>query len=136
MSSLERSSKIEKLLPLFVDLSYKLLAVLLMNQPNGQLTVTVNNSQLRTMASETVDLVDLPLTPTLYSTAVPLEHHLHMRMCPTNQECSLWDSIPGPLEHWATALPMRKLIVSSNGYSCKQSKLREPPTKVQKEVSF
>ena len=35
------------------------------------------------------------LSPTLHR-AVPIERHLRMQVCATNEECSQWDIIPGP----------------------------------------
>ena len=43
--------------------NYQLLVVMLLKQPNGQLPLTVDHSQLRTMVSETEDPIDWPLSP-------------------------------------------------------------------------
>ena len=56
--------------------------------PNGQLPVAVDHSQLRTMASETVNSINSPLPPTLYR-AVPPE----LQMRDTNQERSKLDRL-------------------------------------------
>ena len=50
--------------------NYKLLAVILLKQPNGGLLVAVDHNQLRTMASDTVDPIDWSHPPP--SWAVPL----------------------------------------------------------------
>ena len=52
------------------EVNYQLLAVMQLKSHNVQLPVVVDHSQLHTMASETVDLTDWPLPPTLYR-AVP-----------------------------------------------------------------
>ena len=44
--------------------TYKLLAIMLLTQPNGQLLVPIDHNQLRTMASETVDPMEAVI-PTL-----------------------------------------------------------------------
>ena len=71
------------------------------------------------MASETVYRFKwLAVTPTLHG-AVPPERHLHMQLRSTNQEGNHSDSISGPLEHYATALPVRPLRVwahTTNNY--------------------
>ena len=48
---------------------------MLLKQLNGELLVAVDHSQLWTMASQTVDQIDWPLSPTLHR-AVP--HELHV----------------------------------------------------------
>ena len=55
--------------------NYQLLAVMLLKLSKGELSVLVDYSQLRTMASETADPFDWPLPPTLHR-AVPLELHV------------------------------------------------------------
>ena len=47
-----------------------------MSLHNRQLQVSVDHSQLRTVASETVDLIEWLLPPTI-DRAVPPERHLH-----------------------------------------------------------
>ena len=65
----------ENLLPQICGVNYQnLLVVMLPKYPNGRLPVTVDLSQLRTMASETVDPIDWPLPPALHR-AVPPERH-------------------------------------------------------------
>ena len=49
----------ENLLPQFCGVNYQLLAVMLLKQLNDRLPVAFDHSQLRTMASETVDPIEL-----------------------------------------------------------------------------
>ena len=62
-SSLAGSPPMEDLLPQFCGVNYQLLAVMLLKSPNGRLLVTVEKSQLRSMASETVDPIAWKLPP-------------------------------------------------------------------------
>ena len=57
----------ENLLPLFIGpiISY-LILVMLLNKLNVKLLVSVDHCQQRTMASETIDLIDWPMPLTLY----------------------------------------------------------------------
>ena len=90
----------ENLLPRSVrGVNYQLLAVILLKQPNGQLPVAVDHSQLQTMTSETRDPIFWPLPQPFTGST-----HLSVKI---KQECSKRDSIPGPSEHFATALPKR-----------------------------
>ena len=70
-----------------------------MGETNWKLPVAVDHSQLRTMASETLDLIDFLLPPTLYGAEPPkcnvhMEIHLHKQF-----KSVVMDSIPGTLEH-------------------------------------
>ena len=46
-----------------VSYNYQLLAVMLLQYPDGQPPVTVNQSQLQTMTSVPVDLIEFSLPP-------------------------------------------------------------------------
>ena len=72
-SSMARSLPVENLLPQNVGSIINNLQYL--KQPNGELLVTVNHNQLRTMASETVDPIDWSHPPP--SWAVPPERLVH-----------------------------------------------------------
>ena len=56
--------------------NYQLLAVMLLKQPNCELLVAVDHSQLRTIVSETIDSIDWPLQP------YPCSSHWDMNMWP------------------------------------------------------
>ena len=77
-----------------------ILAVMLLKQPNGEIPVVVDYSQLTTLASETVDPIDWPLSPTLHRAIPPELHVLHaiMKMMATNYKtcCSHWDANTRP----------------------------------------
>ena len=64
----------------------------ILKQPNGELLVAVNHSQLRTMASERVDPIDWSHPPP--SWAVPSERLVHsINQCTqldSNVNCSMW----------------------------------------------
>ena len=82
--------------------NYQLLAVMLLKQSNGEFMVAVNHNQLRTMASETVDLIDWSYPPP--SWAVPPERLVHIR------------------NHWSNVQPQHArqphCLCGNSGYKC------------------
>ena len=81
-SSMARSLPVENLLPQNVGSIINYLMLLMGSNPRGstlnrELPVAVNDSQLRTMASETVDPIDWPLALTLHRAVPPELHVLH-----------------------------------------------------------
>ena len=91
---------------------YQLLAVMQLKQPNGQLNVTVDHSQLWPMAWRlyyTIDRIAWPLPPTLYR-ALPPNRHLHVENALLNQQCTKRDAIYGfmntshSIAYWGTII--------------------------------
>ena len=92
----------ENLLPLPVRQNYHLLAVMVQKLPNGQLPVAADHSQLRTMASETVNTINWSLPPPITG-QYPLSVQVVPPTCTaqhTLQINSVSRMIPGPYENW------------------------------------
>ena len=94
--------------------NYQLLAVILLKQPNGEPLVAVNQNQLRTMASETVDPIDW-LHPPPYKGSTPWAPpiaHCNAGWAGNHKTyCTEWDPNVRPSEYQTNALPVRPLRV-------------------------